>query len=222
MFIGKNIKDMEKMGLQLTAEEIYSINNSSLKDAIVQFDGGCTAEIISKDGLLLTNHHCGYDKIAELSTPENDYLTHGFWAKKRSEELAPKSISVRFFVRMDNVTDRILSLLTDSLSEKEREQRINQEIAKIQAENDEDRSEEHTSELQSRPHLVCRLLLEKKKIQIKDLTHLTMYHLHLEIVSDSPPGGTLAPALHFFVIPTHPPAIAILPAHHPSPHPRTT
>src|SRR5690554_409314 len=138
MFIGKNIKDMEKMGLQLTPEEIYSINNSSLKDAIVQFDGGCTAEIISKDGLLLTNHHCGYDKIAELSTPENDYLTHGFWAKNRSEELAPKSISVCFFVRMDNVTDRILSLLTDSLSEKEREQRINQEIAKIQAENDED------------------------------------------------------------------------------------
>jgi len=138
MFIGKNIKDMEKMGLKLTAEEIYSINNSSLKDAIVQFNGGCTAEIISKDGLILTNHHCGYDKIAELSTPENDYLTHGFWAKTKKDELAPKNISVRFFVRMDNVTDRILTLLDDSLTEKEREQRINQEIAKIQAENDED------------------------------------------------------------------------------------
>ncbi len=137
MFIGKNIKDMERMGLQLTAEEIYSINNSSLKDAIVQFNGGCTAEIISKDGLILTNHHCGYDKIAELSTPENDYLTHGFWAKTKKDELAPKNISVRFFVRMDNVTDRILALLDDSLTEKEREQRINQEIAKIQKENDE-------------------------------------------------------------------------------------
>ena len=68
-----NHRDMQKMGLQLTAEEIYSINNSSLKDAIVQFNGGCTAEIISKDGLVLTNHHCGYDKIAELSTPENNY-----------------------------------------------------------------------------------------------------------------------------------------------------
>lgn len=138
MFIGKNIKDMEKMGLKLTAEEIYSINNSSLKDAIVQFDGGCTAEIISKDGLILTNHHCGYDKIAELSTPENDYLTHGFWAKDRKEELAPKSISVRFFVRMDDVSKRILSLVNESMSEKEREKIINQEIAKIQKENDED------------------------------------------------------------------------------------
>lgn len=137
MFINKNIKDMQKMGLKLTAEEIYSINNSSLKDAIVQFNGGCTAEIISKDGLVLTNHHCGYDKIAELSTPENDYLTHGFWAKTKKDELAPKSISVRFFVRMDNVTDRILALFDDSFTERERERRINQEIAKIQEENDE-------------------------------------------------------------------------------------
>lgn len=138
MFINKNIKDMEKMGLKLTAEEIYSINNSSLKDAIVQFNGGCTAEIISREGLVLTNHHCGYDKIAELSTPENDYLTHGFWAQNKSEELAPKNISVRFFVRMDDVTKRILSLVNDSMGEKERERIINQEIAKIQAENDED------------------------------------------------------------------------------------
>lgn len=137
MFINKNIKDMQKMGLKLTAEEIYSINNSSLKDAIVQFNGGCTAEIISKDGLVLTNHHCGYDKIAELSTPENDYLTHGFWAKTKKDELAPKSNSVRFFIRMDNVTDRILALFDDSFNEKERERRINQEIAKIQEENDE-------------------------------------------------------------------------------------
>ncbi|MFA7445322.1 MAG: S46 family peptidase [Flavobacteriaceae bacterium] len=137
MFINKNIKDMQKMGLRLTAEEIYSINNSSLKDAIVQFNGGCTAEIISGEGLVLTNHHCGYDKIAELSTPENDYLTHGFWAQNKSEELAPKNISVRFFVRMDDVTKRILSLVDDSMSEKERERIINQEIAKIQAENDE-------------------------------------------------------------------------------------
>lgn len=137
MFINKNIKDMQKMGLRLTAEEIYSINNSSLKDAIVQFNGGCTAEIISKDGLILTNHHCGYDKIAELSTPENDYLTHGFWAQNKSEELAPKNISVRFFIRMDDVTKRILSLVNDSMTERERERIINQEIAKIQAENDE-------------------------------------------------------------------------------------
>jgi hypothetical protein len=131
-----NQRDMEKMGLQLTAEEIYSINNSSLKDAIVQFNGGCTAEIISKDGLVLTNHHCGYDKIAELSTPENNYLRDGFWAQDRKSELKPKSLFVRFFVRMDDVTQRILAVVNNQMSEADREKAINQEIAKIQKEND--------------------------------------------------------------------------------------
>src|SRR6218665_4003843 len=85
MFIERlNHRDMQKMGLQLTPDEIYSINNHSLKDAIVQFDGGCTAEIISDQGLVLTNHHCGYDKIAELSTPQDDILTTGFWAKTKA------------------------------------------------------------------------------------------------------------------------------------------
>src|SRR5690554_7744402 len=79
-----NYRDMQKMGLQLTPEEIYSVNNASLKDAIVQFGGGCTAEIISDSGLVLTNHHCGYGAIAGLSTPENDHLTNGFWAANRS------------------------------------------------------------------------------------------------------------------------------------------
>lgn len=132
-----NEADMQKKGLQLTAEEIYSINNSSLKDAIVQFNGGCTAEIVSGSGLVFTNHHCGYDAIAELSTPEHDYLTNGFWAKNYAEELKPKSLSVRFFVRMDDVSKRILGLVNDKMSEKEREKVINQEIAKIQAENSE-------------------------------------------------------------------------------------
>src|SRR5690606_40150765 len=116
MFIGKNIDDMQKKGLQLTPEEIYSINNHSLKDAIVQFGGGCTAEIISGKGLVLTNHHCGYGQIAELSTEENDYLTNGFWAKNHSEELKPSNLSVRFFVRMDDVSERIFSLLNDEMS----------------------------------------------------------------------------------------------------------
>jgi hypothetical protein len=133
-----NHRDMQKMGLQLTSEEIYSINNSSLKDAVVQFDGGCTAEIVSKDGLVLTNHHCGYGAIAELSTPEHDYLTNGFWASNRQEELKPKSLSVRFFVRMDDVSKRILEKVNDSMNETERERIINQEIALIQRENDED------------------------------------------------------------------------------------
>ena len=88
-----NQRDMQKMGLQLTAEEIYSVNNASLKDAIVQFGGGCTAEMVSSTGLVMTNHHCGYGAIAELSTPENDHLTNGFWAKTKADELKPKSLS---------------------------------------------------------------------------------------------------------------------------------
>jgi hypothetical protein len=137
MFLERlNHRDMQKMGLQLTAEEIYSINNHSLKDAIVQFNGGCTAEMVSKDGLVLTNHHCGYDAIAELSTPESNYLKNGFWAKDRKAELKPKSLFVRFFVRMDDVSKRILSKVNDKMTEAEREKIINQEIAAIQKEND--------------------------------------------------------------------------------------
>ncbi|MGQ8868331.1 S46 family peptidase [Myroides sp. TSA_177.3] len=137
MFIERlNQRDMEKMGLQLTAEEIYSINNHSLKDAIVQFDGGCTAEIISNQGLVLTNHHCGYDKIASLSTPKDDILTNGFWAKDKASERPAKGLSVRFFVRMDDVTKRIISQVNNNMTEEEREKVINQEIAKIQKEND--------------------------------------------------------------------------------------
>jgi hypothetical protein len=138
MFIERlNHRDMEKMGLQLTTEEIYSINNSSLKDAVVQFNGGCTAEIISKDGLILTNHHCGYDAIAELSTPENDYLTNGWWAATKKDEMKPRSLYVRFFVRMDDVSKRILGKVTDQMTEAEREKVIKDEIALIEKENSE-------------------------------------------------------------------------------------
>ena len=138
MFIERlNHRDMQKMGLQLTAEEIYSINNHSLKDAIVQFNGGCTAEIISKEGLVLTNHHCGYDKIAEVSSAENNYLKNGFWAATKKDELKPKSLSVRFFVRMDDVTKRILSKVNDSMTEAERNKAIQQEMAVIEKENNE-------------------------------------------------------------------------------------
>ncbi|GCD79367.1 S46 family peptidase [Schleiferia thermophila] len=132
-----NYRDMQKLGLQLTAEEIYSINNTSLKDAVVQFNGGCTAELISNDGLLLTNHHCGYGAIAELSTPENNYLRDGFWAQTREQELKPKSLFVRFFIRMDDVTDRILSKVNNFMTEQEREKIIREESALIEKENSE-------------------------------------------------------------------------------------
>lgn len=138
MFIERlNHRDMEKMGLQLTAEEIYSINHHSLKDAIVQFNGGCTAEIVSNSGLVLTNHHCGYNAIAELSTAEQNYLKDGFWAKDKSAEMKPKSLYVRFFVRMDDVSKRILSKVNDTMTETERNKIIQQEIAIIEKENSE-------------------------------------------------------------------------------------
>ncbi len=138
MFIDRlNHRDMQKMGLQLTSEEIYSINNHSLKDAVVQFNGGCTAELISKEALVLTNHHCGYDAIAELSTPEANYLKNGFWATDRKNELKPKSLYVRFFVRMDDVSKRILAKVNPGMSEAEREKAIAQEISVIEKENNE-------------------------------------------------------------------------------------
>lgn len=138
MFIERlNHRDMQKMGLQLTPQEIYSINNNSLKDAIVQFNGGCTAEIVSKESLVLTNHHCGYDAIAEMSTSQNNILKNGFWAKSNQEEMKPASLYVRFFVRMDDVSKRILSKVNDKMTEAEREKAINQEIAVIEKENNE-------------------------------------------------------------------------------------
>ncbi|MEO8234665.1 MAG: S46 family peptidase, partial [Flavobacterium sp.] len=138
MFIERlNHRDMEKMGLQLTAEEIYSINHHSLKDAIVQFNGGCTAELISKDGLVLTNHHCGYDGIAELSTAEHNLLKDGFWAANRADEKKPSSLYVRFFVRMDDCSKRILAKVNPSMTELEREAAINKEISLIEKENNE-------------------------------------------------------------------------------------
>lgn len=139
MFLDRlNQRDMEKMGLQLTSEEIYSINNSSLKDAIVQFNGGCTAELVSSQGLVLTNHHCGYSAIAELSTPKNDYLTDGFWASNKKEEMKPNSLYVRFFVRMDDVSKRILGAVNDEMTEDERNEAIKAETSRIEDENSED------------------------------------------------------------------------------------
>ena len=105
--ISQRIRDMRAKGFRLTAEDIYSINKASMKDAVVLFDGGCTGEVVSPEGLLLTNHHCGYDAIQSHSSVENDYLTHGFWARSRAEELPNKRLNVKFLVRMEEVTDRL-------------------------------------------------------------------------------------------------------------------
>ncbi|MRJ11697.1 S46 family peptidase [Ornithobacterium rhinotracheale] len=129
--------DWQKEGLHLTPEEIYSVNNASLKDAVVSFNGYCTGELVSDKGLIFTNHHCGYETIAELSTPENDYLNNGFWAKSHEEELKPESLYVRFLVRMGDATDRILKKLSPKMSEDERQAAIKAEFEAIDNENNE-------------------------------------------------------------------------------------
>jgi hypothetical protein len=103
-----NIKDMKKNGLKLTAEQIYSINKSSLKDAIVQFGGGCTGEVVSNQGLLITNHHCGYSSIAFHSSVEKDYLTKGYWAMNKNEELYTPNLTVTFINRIEDVTAKVM------------------------------------------------------------------------------------------------------------------
>ncbi len=105
--IASRIDDMRAKGFRLTAEDIYSVNRASMKDAVVLFNGGCTGEIVSDEGLLLTNHHCGYGAIQAHSTVEHDYLTDGFWARSRAEELPNEKLWVRFLVRMEELTDRI-------------------------------------------------------------------------------------------------------------------
>ena len=122
MFVKRlNYTDMQKLGCKLTPEEIYSVNNSSLKDAIVQFGGGCTGEIISSQGLILTNHHCGLGQIQEHSSVEHDYLTDGFWSMNKNEELTNPGLSVKFLVRMEDVSRLINdSLESNQLSEDER------------------------------------------------------------------------------------------------------
>jgi hypothetical protein len=133
-----NYVDMQEMGLNLSAEEIYSINNSSLKDAIVIFGRGCTGEIISKNGLLITNHHCGYGTIQSHSTIEHDYLSDGFWATSFEEELKNPGLSVRFLVRIEDVTSRVLEGLNDDMTEAERNEKINEIGDEIEAEATED------------------------------------------------------------------------------------
>jgi len=135
--INKNYSTMKEMGLTLSVEEIYSINNASMKDAVVQFGGGCTAEIISDKGLLLTNHHCGYNAIQALSTPQNNILANGFWAKTNADELPCDGLTVTFFIRMEEVTDFVLSDLNDNISEQDRKKTINERIKELEKKHNE-------------------------------------------------------------------------------------
>jgi len=126
-----NEKEMQDMGMRISAEDIYAINHSSLKDAILLFGGGCTAEIISDQGLILTNHHCGYAEIQHHSSIENDLLRDGFWAMSHQEELANPGLQVTRLVRMQDVTQHILDSVSSMMSEKEREAAIKKCIKQI-------------------------------------------------------------------------------------------
>ena len=125
------IDDMQAAGLMLDAEDIYSINQDCLKDAVVIFGGGCTGEMISGNGLVLTNHHCGEGAIQSLSSVENDYLTHGYWAMDRTEELPCEGLSVIFLRYMEEVTDRVMEGIEPGLEPGEREQIRNRNIGRL-------------------------------------------------------------------------------------------
>ena len=114
-----NIKQMKARGCELSAEEIYSVNKNSLKDAIVIFGGGCTGEIVSPNGLLFTNHHCGYGSIQSLSSVEHDYLKYGFWAKNNAEEIPAPGLKVRFIRKIVDVTPQILGNLPSIAGQEE-------------------------------------------------------------------------------------------------------
>jgi len=127
---GMNAKEMRSLGMKMSVKDIYNINKSSLKDAVPHFNGGCTSEIISPKGLLLTNHHCGYGQIQAHSTVEHNYLEDGFWAKNQAEELPNKNLEVTFIVRIDDVTTKVLAG-TEGLSDKAKAQKIEANIAQI-------------------------------------------------------------------------------------------
>lgn len=120
LLIKDRIPEMQKRGFRLDAKDLYSVNEASLKDAIVHFGGGCTGELISDKGLLITNHHCGFSQIQSHSSVEHDYLRDGFWAMKMEDELPNKDLTVRFLVRMEDVTESVLKGYNKEMSEKER------------------------------------------------------------------------------------------------------
>lgn len=131
---GQNLADMQRLGCKLTAEQIFSFNQPSLKDAIVQFGGGCTGELISPEGLLLTNHHCGLGQVQAHSSVEHDYLKEGFWARSKDQELPNEGLSVLFLNYIEDVTTAVLKGVTDNMSESAREDKIAENIKRLTTE----------------------------------------------------------------------------------------
>ena len=128
---GKNLAEMQRLGCKLTAEQIFSFNQPSLKDAIVQFGGGCTGELISAEGLLLTNHHCGLGQVQAHSSVEHDYLQDGFWARSKDQELPNEGLTVSFLNYIEDVTDKILKGCSDKMTEEERAKLIQENGEKL-------------------------------------------------------------------------------------------
>lgn len=139
MFVERlNYVDMQKMGLKLTPQEIYDINHSSLKDAVVNLGNFCTAEVVSSQGLLFTNHHCGYDAIQTHSSIDHDYLTDGFWASDFSEELPNEGLTVSFLVKMDDVTQKVLANVKPEMTESQRNAEITKMMESLKTEASEE------------------------------------------------------------------------------------
>ena len=133
MLLQRNEAAMQKAGMHITAKDIYDINHASLKDAILLFGGGCTGEFVSEQGLLLTNHHCGYSFIVQHSSVEHDYLTNGFWAMTPDQEIPCPGLSVTRLVRMEDVTAQVLEGVTDETTESDREKIVSKNIEAIAA-----------------------------------------------------------------------------------------
>ncbi|HEY2720747.1 MAG TPA: S46 family peptidase, partial [Chitinophagaceae bacterium] len=131
LLLGEQVyNDMVKKGLKLTKEQLYSINKASLKDAIIIFGGGCTGEIVSPEGLIFTNHHCGYDVIASASTVDHNYLRDGFYASSKADEIPAEGLTVQFLLRISDVTKEVMDSL-QGLTGMERAQRQKRIIMSI-------------------------------------------------------------------------------------------
>ena len=128
---GMNETEMKNLGMKMSVKEIYDVNNSSIKDAVPHFNGGCTSEVISPKGLILTNHHCGYSQIQSHSTVEHDYLNDGFWAYKMEDELPNENLTVTFIVKIEDVTTAVLNGTATLTNEAEKQKKIQENISAL-------------------------------------------------------------------------------------------
>ena len=131
LFLNYNEAEMQSLGFKLTAEDVYSVNHHSMKDAVMLFGGGCTGELISSQGLVLTNHHCGYSYVQSHSTMEQNHLQNGFWAKNKSEEIPMEGLTVTFLVYMEDVTAKVLKDVNNDMDEAERQKIVSDAMQSV-------------------------------------------------------------------------------------------